>query len=608
MLFWFYRHLSPLHALVAEKCLEYAGTKMPLAISALDERLQKLRHEAEERDAKRRAEKDGVVYLDVATAPVKVEALKMIPEDRARRINAAVFEFKSPVVALAAYEPEHPEVQKLIAEFAAAGKQVKVFAVSMRGLEHLWRFYQFVPPDKAPITSRVNIEKERVIALTGELQKLASVTKAVESFDPKQSSVTEFLEVAISGALANRASDIHFEPEEKKVKLRYRIDGVLHDVAADLGRDLYGSIVSRIKLLANLKINVSDRPQDGRFTIGLPAKDIELRIALAPAEYGEIIVMRVLDPDVINLTLPQLGLRQDDLEIIKTELQRPNGMILNTGPTGSGKTSTLYAFLRTKLSPEVKIVTIEDPIEYHLEGVEQTQVDEEAGYTFGNGLRSIMRQDPDSILIGEIRDKETAEIAIQAALTGHLVFSTIHANEASGAIPRLLDLGVRATSIGPALNLIIAQRLVRRLCEHCKQEKNIAPDMRAKIEAFMAKLPDRVDKTDLSEPRVFSANKNGCEACNGSGYKGRIAIFELLLNDPEYEKLRLDAKHQALASEAWLENLIVKQAGGSEIESQALRRGMVTMQQDGVLKVLAGITTFEEVAEVTGPIAWLTRA
>jgi type II secretory ATPase GspE/PulE/Tfp pilus assembly ATPase PilB-like protein len=279
-----------------------------------------------------------------------------------------------------------------------------------------------------------------------------------------------------------------------------------------------------------------------------------------------------------------LGLRDDDLDIIKEQLQRPNGMALNTGPTGSGKTTTLYAFLRYRLSSEVKIITIEDPIEYHLEGVEQTQASDESGYTFASGLRSLMRQDPDIILVGEIRDKETAEIAVQAALTGHLVFSTVHANEATGAIPRLLDLGVKANSLAPALNLLIAQRLVRRLCTKCKKEKPLDEKTKAQIENFIHALPQRVAKKEYEHITLYEPV--GCEYCNHTGYRGRVGIYELLIVDKA------------------IQALITKEAGQVEIDSLVKTKGFVSMQEDGVLKVIQGITTCDEVEGTTGKIVW----
>jgi len=567
----------------------------------LEEQLLKIRGAAEEREAMRRATASGIPYLDLRTTPVKVDALQLIPEERARAAKAASFELKKPTIALAVYDPNDEKVKELIHEFEAQSLTVKLFAISLRGLEHLWSFYTFVTPEKPPITSRVNIERDRIVKLSSELLGLSHASQASASFDWKNGSVTEFFEIVLSGALANRASDIHFEPGERSVKIRYRIDGILHDITDAVSRDFYPSIVSRIKLLSNLKINIADRPQDGRFTIGLPTKEIEIRVAVAPSEFGEIVVLRVLDPDVINLTLKELGLRDDDHAIIEAELARPHGMILNTGPTGSGKTSTLYAFLRAKQSTEIKIITIEDPIEYHLSGIEQTQVDEEAGYTFANGLRSIMRQDPDAILVGEVRDRDTAEIAIQAALTGHLVFSTVHANEAAGAIPRLLDLGAKPVSVAPALNLIIGQRLVRRLCASCRVPATVNEELHGRIQKFIERLPKRVRK-ELYEHRELFEPK-GCAACSGIGYKGRIAIFELLTNDPSYGGTT--SSNEAASSDPEFEALVARSAPESAIRAYAVGHGMVTMQEDGILKVISGTTTFAEVEEATGRIAWL---
>ncbi len=552
--------------------------------SNVDEQLERLRAEAEEREAKRVSEKAKLPYLDLATAPMQIDALNLIPEEIAKKLLVVAFELKRPTLAIAAVDPFNVEVQKVVEGFKKENYRVKVFVGSVRGLHYFLSFYKFVPKAAAPVTSRVNITDERVNELVEKLKGLENISRVVTAFDDKVQSVTEFLEIGLSGALANRTSDIHFEPEKTGVKLRYRIDGLLHDVAVNMPADFYKTVVSRIKLLSNLKLNINDRAQDGRFTIGFAAKEIEMRVAIAPSEYGEIIVMRILDPAAINITLPQLGLREDDLEIIKVNLDRPNGMILNTGPTGSGKTTTLYAFLRAKLDPEIKIITIEDPIEYHVQGLEQTQVDNEAGYTFANGLRSLMRQDPDVILVGEIRDQETAEIGLQAALTGHLVFSTVHANEAAGAIPRFLDLGAKASSIGPALKLIIGQRLVRRLCEKCKVPQGIDEIMRGRVKKFLEKLPTRVSRENFKEITVYGPSEKGCSACTGFGYKGRTAIYELLQVGQD------------------LEALILKEAIVTEFEKVALDQGMVTMQQDGILKVVKGITSFREVEEATGQL------
>ena len=553
-----------------------------------EDTLAKMNREAEERDAQRRAEQLKLPYLDLALIPIETDALALIPEKEALVAQIAAIETKSKDVVLAVFNSSDPETAAQIKSLEGKGFKPKIFIVSLSSLKRAWDFYKFAVKNAAPLTGRVDIDKDRLKDLKEKLVKLDDVREAIVSFDFRNYPTGQILEIVLAGAMANRASDIHFEPDEKQTRLRYRIDGDLRDVMQDMDKSIYKHLISRIKLLANLKLNVGDKAQDGRITIGLgEGRDIELRVAIAPSEYGEVIVMRVLDPNVINLSMAQLGFRVDDLKIIETELKRPNGMILNTGPTGSGKTTTLYAFLKAKASPDSKIITIEDPMEYHLEGIEQTQVDPEADYTFVNGLKSMMRQDPDIILIGEIRDKETAEIAIQASLTGHLVFSTVHANRASGAIPRLEDLGVKATSIGPAMNLIIAQRLLKRLCVDCKKKAVIANEMKQSLEKFISKLPARVNKDDYKNFDVYEAV--GCDKCGGSGYKGRVGIYELLKITKEIEEILT--------------------TGGGEIQIDEFakeKEGMVNMQEDGILKVIQGLTTFDEVEKITGPLEELT--
>ncbi len=544
--------------------------------------LDKTRKEAEERDAERRAAAAGSLYINLGVQPVGTEALEMIPEEKAKELKVATIEKKGDRVVFVAFDPAAPKTKEMIRELELKGNKLKIFGVSQTSLDRAWDFYKYISKKTGAITGRIDVDKERVEGLMAKLVNLELVRDEIKNFDFKKFSTAQILEIVLAGALKNRASDVHFEPGRTEVKLRYRIDGDLHDVITDLKSALYGHIVSRIKLLSSLKLNVRDEAQDGRFTIGLGAKEIEMRVAVAPSEFGEVIVMRVLDPDAINLSMNDLGFRNDDLTIVEKELNRPNGMILNTGPTGSGKTTTLYAFLKHKSSSEIKIITIEDPIEYHVAGIEQTQVDVEANYTFVNGLKSLMRQDPDVILIGEIRDKETAEIAIQGALTGHLVFSTVHANEAAGAIPRLVDLGVKVNSIGPALNLIIAQRLVKRLCDKCKAKSDPDKAMEEMIKKLLKSLPERVDVSAYKDINLFSPK--GCDNCGGTGYRGRIGIYELLRITKE------------------IESLMNKGGGEIEIQEFAAKQGIVTMQQDGLLKVLTGITTVDEVEKVTGPV------
>lgn len=532
-------------------------------MSAIEEQLLKIKHQAEEREAKRKAEGAGLEYLDLSLAPVETDALKTVPEEKARALQISPVRLSAHNLDLAVFNPENSELAKLLNELKAQNYILKIFVVSLNGLEHAWSFYKYTSPTTTSIHNRFDIEKDHLENLLKNLITFDAVAAEIHSFDFQKSPTGRILEIVLAGGLANRASDVHFEPEATHVKVRYRVDGILHDIVSDLAVNVYSQLLNRMKLLANLKLNLQHEPQDGRVTIGLSNKEIEIRLSVVPSEFGETVVMRLLDPDILKIGLKDLGLRSDDLVIIEEELKEPNGMILNSGPTGSGKTTTLYAFLRAKETPEIKIITIEDPIEYHLEGVEQTQVDEKGGYTFANGLRSIMRQDPDVILVGEIRDKETAEIGIQAALTGHLVFSTVHANDAVGVVPRLLDLGIKDTSIEPALNLIIAQRLVRKLCDSCKKPAELSPELKSKIENLISSLPARVDKSQYQEQKIFTVV--GCEKCAKVGYKGRIGIYELL-------RVGTDKSPE------------------------------VTVQQDGLLKVISGITTIQEIETVTGPI------
>jgi type IV pilus assembly protein PilB len=550
----------------------------------LKTQIAKLHREGEERAAQRLAEKLKLSYVDLAKVPVSLDAVRIVVEAEAKDAKAAAIELKGNKVALAALDPELPVTKKLIEELQKKHYEVKPVVVSASSMDAAWKFYQFVKPEAETITGKVNIVKERLDALRAKLVTIEAVHAAIEAIPIAKASPTQLLEIILAGAMGLRTSDIHTEAGEKKAKLRFRIDGLLHDIYDDISPDVYRTFVGRIKLLSAMKLNVHDAAQDGRFTIGLGGKDVEMRVSVIPAEFGETIVMRILDPSATMVGLPDLGLRADNLDLVKKEIAKPNGLILNTGPTGSGKTTTLYAFLRTMNDPTMKIITLEDPIEYRIEGIEQTQVDDEAGYTFANGLRAIVRQDPDVILVGEVRDLETADIALQAALTGHLVLSTLHTNDAVGAVPRLINLGVKAVSIGPALSLAIAQRLVRVLCKDCKKEAPANAAIAEKIKNFLAKLPAKVDRKPYENYKVYVPV--GCEKCNGIGYKGRVGVFEFLQGGPD------------------LETTILKEASEVSLREVAARQEMVTMQQDGILKVLEGKTTFDEVADATGELVW----
>ena len=419
-------------------------------------------------------------------------------------------------------------------------------------------------------------------------QKIKNVSDFKEEIEASLTKrITDVLEIILGGGIFLDVSDIHIEPREEDAKLRIRIDGILEDVLI-LEKKIYENLLSRIKLLSGIKLNITDRPQDGRFSVLMDeiageeykARAIEIRSSTLPAEYGESIVLRLLNPKSL-IEIETLGLRKDLLEIFNQEIKKPNGMIIVTGPTGSGKTTTLYAFLKKIQKPEIKVITIEDPIEYHLEGISQTQVDSRAGYDFANGLKSIMRQDPDVILVGEIRDLETASIALQAALTGHLVLTTLHTNDAAGTIARLQALGEKPVNIAPAINIVIAQRLVRKVCKECSKIEKSPPSILEKIKKELRGIPKDIKIPELRAGLKIPKAK-GCKDCNFTGYRGRLGIFETFLVDDE------------------MENFILTSPSISSLRKKVIEKGMVTMKQDGLIKVLEGITTVEEVERVTG--------
>ncbi len=550
----------------------------------LKTKLAKLRRDGEERAAERLASQLGLSYADLSKVPVSLDAIKLLDETAAKDAKAATIELNGSKVAFAAVDPRLPATKAAEDALIAKQYEVKVIVVSPSSLDAAWQFYKFVKPPEEQITGKINITKARLEDLRARLTSIDAAHAEIGGINFDNFSPVTLIEVILAGAMGLRASDIHTEAEKDKAKVRFRIDGLLHDIYDEIPLHAYQAFVSRIKLLSEMKLNVKSEAQDGRFTIGLAGKEIEMRVSVIPAEFGETIVMRVLDPSATMVGLADLGLRADNLALVTKELDRPNGLILNTGPTGSGKTTTLYAFLRKLNDPTMKIITLEDPIEYRIDGVEQTQVNDEAGYTFANGLRAIVRQDPDVILVGEVRDLETADIAMQASLTGHLVLSTLHTNDAVGAVPRLINLGVKAVSIGPALSLVIAQRLVRVLCPDCKKEAAVDDATKKDIETLLAKLPAKVDKVPYANYKIYEPV--GCDKCNKMGFKGRVGIFEFLEGGPD------------------LETTILKEASEVALRGVAERQGMVTMQQDGVLKVLEGKTTLDEVKGATGEIAW----
>ncbi|OGZ69379.1 MAG: hypothetical protein A3D44_02680 [Candidatus Staskawiczbacteria bacterium RIFCSPHIGHO2_02_FULL_42_22] len=422
----------------------------------------------------------------------------------------------------------------------------------------------------------VTIIPEIVADIKKNVQNIADFTKEIQ--EHIKQNTTNLLDVILCAAIQLTASDIHLEPEEEKIRLRIRIDGVLQDVAF-FEQPVYHHLLSRLKLESKIKLNITDKPQDGRFTINIDDMLVEVRTSSLPAEYGESIVMRILNPrDLKNLD--DLGLRDDLYQIFLKEIQKPNGMIIITGPTGAGKTTTLYAFLMKIQNPQIKIITIEDPIEYHLKGISQTQVAPEKGYDFSDGLRSIVRQDPDVILVGEIRDLETAKISLQAALTGHLVLSTIHTNDAAGTIPRLVDLGIDTASIAPAIKMAVGQRLIRKVCKECSVMASPSAEQLEELKKGLHGVPKEIINLNVEAVKIAAVAEKGCKACNFSGYKGRKGLYEVFLVDSDMERF------------------ILTNPPVSAIKELSIKKGMITIYQSGLIEVALGNATFEEVKRV----------
>jgi type II secretory ATPase GspE/PulE/Tfp pilus assembly ATPase PilB-like protein len=531
--------------------------------------LEELHHKEEERLIQALAPKYGYPYVNLHEASIDVDALKLVPEKDARLAELAVFAKGNGSVSIAIRNPQNVLLSGILEKFKKEKLIPALYLASLESLAHAWERYRDMERSTAEVKGVLDVDPELIQKFVGEIRSHLDVGSRIAGILRENSAVrtSKIIGVVFGGALSLNASDIHIEPEALAVRVRYRLDGVLFDVC-DIPKESAGHIISRLKLLSGLKLNVRREAQDGRFTFDVGTRKVEVRSSLIPGAYGESMVMRLLDPDASSFKIENLGMNARLHDVILEELKRPNGAILTTGPTGSGKTSALYSFLVAIHTPELKIITLEDPIEYKLEGIVQTQVSKD--YSFAEGLRSVVRQDPDVILVGEIRDREVAETAMQAALTGHLVFSTLHTNSAAGAFSRLMNLGVDARTIGSGCNIILGQRLVRILCEKCKHERDIT------TEEQMLML--RILGTPIAIHSMFESK--GCEACGMSGYKGRVGVFEAIQVD---EKIR---------------ETISADISEKAIREGAIQQNILTMQQDGVLKVLAGITSLDEVARV----------
>ncbi len=542
-----------------------------------NKRIDFLHRQEEEELARMLAPKYGVGYVDLSLVAINTDAIRLIAEAEARDAEIAAFGRVGKKVSLAVRSPEHPKAKAAVAKLEELGYTVSRFMASRESLARAYDRYKdlsYATESKAGV---FELSSEEIAEIHGKVRSVADIGVLIgEAVAMKRAyRVTRVLEIILAGGLSTGASDIHLEPEEGAVRLRYRLDGVLVDVLT-IDRETYRLLLSRMKLLSGLKLNIIDEAQDGRFSIKHNDAEIEIRSSILPGAYAETVVLRILDPKSIGVPLEELGIDEKLLPVLLAQIEKPNGMLLTTGPTGSGKTTTLYAFLKKINKPGTKIVTIEDPVEYHLPGIVQTQVDKK-NYTFSQGLRSALRQDPDIIMVGEIRDREVAEVAINAALTGHLVFSTLHTNNAAGSFPRLIDLDVNPKIIGSAVTVAMAQRLIRKLCSACKKKRAATP---AEFEVIKRVTDSIPDKARIPAERGIVYEAPGCPECGGDGFKGRTGLYEAILMDGSIEKM------------------LAENPSERDIAEAARGQGLLTMKEDGVLKVLKGITSLEELGRI----------
>lgn len=521
------------------------------------------------------AQVSGVPYVNLRSSMIDEKILQLLPEDIAERFMAVPLAEVQNRLAVAMIDANNVQAVDYLAN--RIQRPIKVFMASEAGVRHVLDQYK---TDLSSVDAAAVASEEAEASAQGNIKTIV-----------QDSPISRALSTILEYAVKSKASDIHIEPMEKALKIRCRVDGVLREIM-QLPKSIEPALVSRIKILSNLKIDEHRTPQDGQFTIQVASKEVDLRIAISPVVWGEQVVIRLLDKSGNSFDLEQMGYAGRALRAIQKGIKRPNGMILTSGPTGSGKSTSLYALIKEVKDESVNIVTLEDPVEYKMDGVNQIQVNADVGLTFASGLRSILRQDPNIIMVGEIRDSETANLAVQAALTGHLVFSTLHTNSAAGVLPRLLDMGIEPFLIASTVNTIIGQRLVRRVAPK-RDAYNSTPietqNIAATVGHLLPKTKEQIAQisADLGYKDLPLAGQNAYTLVKGHdtpqtprGYSGRAGLYEVM-----------DVTEE-------IQNLIVKRATSTEIEHAAIAQGMVTMRQDGYLKSLTGLTTLEEVNRV----------
>lgn len=567
---------NQLEKLASAKKAKFGSADIALDTAQLEQLLiaQKIIDEVDV--AKARAAFLNLPFVDLETVKIPDNVIDLVPTESRQFYKMIPFELNKNELKIAMVDPSNIQALEALEFLGQKNNYVVRIYVAAPSVIN-----DYLTGKKRSIGSVVKEALEDLA--TTEAADVAIKEKKLpqkESQIPVEDApVIKIVDVILENAIEAKASDIHIEPSENDVRVRYRIDGILH-TSLRLPKNVLDAVVSRIKILSNLKIDEHRLPQDGRFHVDFGKRSVDLRVSILPVMYGEKIVMRILDKTSKVPTLEELGLRGIGLKWVMENIKKTHGVFLITGPTGSGKSTTLYSILTIRNTPEVNIVTLEDPVEYFIEGINQSQIKPEIGLTFASGLRSILRQDPNIVMVGEIRDEETAELAVHAALTGHLVFSTLHTNNSVGAIPRLMNMGIEQFLLSASVNLIMAQRLIRKLCQDCKREAKPNPVVAKELAEVVANVPkEYLDNIDVKNYKIYEAV--GCDKCGNVGYKGRMGIFEVL---PMLDELQ---------------ELLFNKQPAYKIYEAAAKFGMITMKQDGFIKVIRGETTIEEIARVT---------
>lgn len=542
-------------------------------VKTLEDATTKINQDFKEKDLQQKAQASGgkYGYIDIARTPINPDLFFLLEFEKVEKALFIPFFRLGMRLRVAVSDPESNLVQELLQELKQKGFEIQLNLASSEGiLKALELFRNAQNVERQVVETSVN--EDELEAYQKEIENLSKLTEKIGL-----SSAKEGLNLIELGAIKTKASDIHFQPQENNALVRFRIDGVLQNVS-ELPSDIYKQLAQQIKYEAGLKLNVDYTPQDGRISFMVNNRKIDVRVSTIPTEYGETIVMRILDSGKKFASFEQLGFSAEHLAILDEITDLSQGMILVTGPTGSGKTTSLYSMLSRYNTPERKIITLEDPIEYHLKRIVQSQIHEAKGYTFAKGLESILRQDPDVVMIGEIRDIQTANTALQAALTGHVLLSTLHTNSALESIPRLINMGLDPFMIAPALDTLMAQRLVRTFCPHCKKVEPISDEDRVYLQEKVDRI-NQIKGTSYTVPAEHSVAV-GCEKCNHTGYLGRLVIAEIFRVDDEFK------------------DQIVKRKSLLELKNYAESKGMIDMEQDGIIKVIEDKTSIAEVKRV----------